>query len=185
MTVITTSSMVRRLGIGGAPPGHRFYRRGPAGNRKPAGTHVAQDPGRLPASYTPPTGHNRPVLDRDPVSELFDDGARAFLGRAYAGPGAWHPTRLQDPEPRHVRAFASAGIDVAGPDDASVPGRPGLHARSRWARGFVRAVYHQHKWHSGRGPGDWRAGRRAGDPGGQPHARTRGDPRRPDGLPPV
>jgi hypothetical protein len=98
-------------------------------------------------------------LERDPVSEAFDAGARAFLDRAYRSPGEWRPTRLQDPEARHWAMFA--GIDLLGPDDASVPGRPGLNARSRWARGFVRAIYHQHKFHSGPRPGVWRGDRRA------------------------
>lgn len=97
-------------------------------------------------------------LERDPVSEVFDSGARALLDRAYRGPVEWHPTRLQDPEARHWAAFA--GINLLGPDDASTPGR-GLDARSRWARAFVRALFHQHKWHSGPAPGVWRGDRRA------------------------
>ena len=112
------------------------------------------------AYYTPPRRHNRAVrLERDPVSELFDAGARALLDRGYAHPGAWQPTRLQDPEARHLATFG--GLDLLGPDDASVRGRPGLDARSRWARAFVRAVYHNHKWHSGTAAGSWRGDRRA------------------------
>jgi|SRR5579872_534713 len=99
------------------------------------------------------------MLGRDPVSELFDAGARAQLGRAYADRGAWKETRLQPPEPRHRAYLARLGIDPDGPDDASVPGRPGLDARNRWARGYVRALYYQHCNFSADG-GGWRSTRR-------------------------
>lgn len=100
------------------------------------------------------------MLQRDPVSVIFDAGARALLDRAYRAPGQWRPTRLADPEPRHLAEFAARGISVLGPDDASVPGGPGLNARSRWARAFVRALYHQHTLWSGGAPGVWRGERR-------------------------
>jgi hypothetical protein len=97
-------------------------------------------------------------IDRDPVSELFDAGARAMLDRAYRRPGAWVSTRLQDPEPRHLARF---GPGLLGPDDVSTPGRPGLDARTRWTRAFVRSLFHNHKWHSGPATGQWRGDRRA------------------------
>ena len=100
------------------------------------------------------------MLQRDPVSVSFDPGARRFLDRAYSSPGQWRPTRLADPEARHLAEFGAQGINVAGPDDVSVRGRPGLNARSRWARGFVRSVYHQHTLWSGGGAGAWRTTRR-------------------------
>jgi len=45
-------------------------------------------------------------------------------------------------------------------DDKS--GEGSLNARTRWARGFVRALYYQHRWYSGDpGTGGWRRVRRA------------------------
>lgn len=93
------------------------------------------------------------AYQRDPVSELFDDGARALLARAYARPGQWAGTRLADPSPRHRSWLSASGIDWAGRDRV-----PGGEAKTRWARGFTRALYYQHKWYSGRG--GWRASRR-------------------------
>jgi hypothetical protein len=94
------------------------------------------------------------------VSELFDAGARRLLARAYARPGQWAGTRLANPSARHLAYLGGVGIDPSGPDDKSGAGR--LNARSRWARGFVRALYFQHKWWSGDpdGGGDWRSVRR-------------------------
>lgn len=74
---------------------------------------------------------------RDPVSELFDTGARTLLTRAYARPGQWTGTRLAFPSARHIAYFAGEGINVLGRDQ---------WGRDRWAAGFVRAVYYQHKW---------------------------------------
>ena len=84
---------------------------------------------------------------RDPVSELFDSGARRLLERAYARRGQWVGTRLADPSPGHVALFAAMGINVLGPDNAAT--RSGRHQQmqTRWARGFARAVYYQHKWY--------------------------------------
>ena len=96
---------------------------------------------------------------RDPVSELFDAGARRLLERAYARPGFWAETRLVPPTARQVRWAAGLGIDVNGPDDVSARGGRGINAHSRWARGFVRALYYQHRWYSG-GGASWRADRR-------------------------
>ena len=74
---------------------------------------------------------------RDPVSELFDRGARTLLERAYARPGQWVGTRVAFPSARHVAYFAGEGINVLGQDQ---------WGRDRWAAGFIRAVYYQHKW---------------------------------------
>lgn len=84
-------------------------------------------------------------FERDPVSVLFDRGARQLLERAYARPGQWVGTRIAGPSPGQVAYFASQGINVLGRDE---------QGRDRWAAGFVRAVYHQHKWYrTGRGWG--------------------------------
>lgn len=71
------------------------------------------------------------------MSELFDRGARTLLERAYARPGQWVGTRLAFPSARHVAHFAGEGINVLGTDQ---------WGRDRWAAGFIRAVYYQHKW---------------------------------------
>lgn len=102
------------------------------------------------------------AFQRDPVSELFDGGARKLLARAYAAPGSWQSTRLAPPGPRHIAHLAGLGINPLAPDNPSAEGGPdpGTSARSRWARGFVRAVYYQHRWYSGTGGAGWRAARR-------------------------
>lgn len=69
-------------------------------------------------------------------------------------------TRLADPTPAHRSYLASVGIDPDGPDDKS--GAGALNARTRWGRGFVRALYYQHKWWSDApGGGGWRDTKRA------------------------
>lgn len=99
---------------------------------------------------------------RDPVSELFDAGARRLLVRAYANPGQWVGTRIADPTPRHTAALARQGINPMAADNASATGGRGLNARTRWARGFVRALYYQHRWYSTGGTaGGWRRSRRS------------------------
>ena len=90
---------------------------------------------------------------RDPLSVLFDDGARQLLARAYAAPGQWAGTRLADPSPRHLAYAARLDINPLARD-----GLPGGAARTRWVRAFVRALYYQHKWYGG--PGGLRASRR-------------------------
>jgi hypothetical protein len=100
-----------------------------------------------------------PRAVRDPVSELFDSGARVLLERAYAARGGWAGTRLADPGPRHAAYFASLGIDVAGPDNASTAGGH-MNAYTRWGRAFTRSLYYQHKWYSGAPRGGWRRARR-------------------------
>lgn len=111
------------------------------------------------------SGPARGTLDdvptsRDPVSELFDAGARQLLGRAYSRPGFWAETRLVPPTARQVRWAAGLGIDVTGPDDVSARGGRGIDARTRWARAFIRALYYQHRWYSGGPDGAWRPARR-------------------------
>ena len=92
---------------------------------------------------------------RDPLSELFDPAARRLLDRAYAAPGQWAGTRVADPNMRQIRYANSHGIYPLAKDDV-----PGGLAKTRWARAFVRACYHQHKWWSaGGGPG-WRSVKR-------------------------
>ncbi len=85
------------------------------------------------------------VYSRDPVSVLFDGGAERLLRRAYARPGRWVGTRLADPAPRHVAHFARSGINVLGGDNAATLSGKHEDMRSRWGRGFARAVYYQHK----------------------------------------
>ena len=86
------------------------------------------------------------MYERDPVSVLFDSGARRLLERAYARPGQWTGTRIAGPSAAHVAWFAALGINVLGREDET--------GRDRWASGFVRAVYYQHHWHrTGRGWG--------------------------------
>jgi len=89
------------------------------------------------------------TAQRDPVSVWWDRGARDLLSRAYAAPrGQWVGTRAADPGPQARLWMASAGIDWKGPDNPSVPGRRGgLNARDRWTRGFVRALYYNHRLH--------------------------------------
>ena len=97
---------------------------------------------------------------RDPLSEWFDGAARNVLARAYARPGVWIGTRVTDPAPRHLERLAALGINPAGPDPVNrLPGR-GINAHDRWTRAFVRAVYYQHRWYSGRPGGGFRRERR-------------------------
>jgi hypothetical protein len=93
--------------------------------------------------------------ERDPVSVLWDGAAGQLLGRARRARGQWAGTRIADPSPRQRAALlASYGINPDGPDNASAQGgrRGGLNARTRWARGFVRAVYYVNDTRHG-GPG--------------------------------
>lgn len=80
---------------------------------------------------------------RDPVSVLFDRGARSLLERAYAHPGAWQGTRIAAATPAQAaRMMAEHGINVYGRDQ---------WGRDRWTAGFIRAVYFQHKWYYAQG----------------------------------
>ncbi len=102
-----------------------------------------------------------PAYARDPVSARFDAAARHVLSRAYARPGTWIATRVADPTARQRLALRAAGIRWNGPDNASAEGGRGLNARDRWTRAFVRALYFQHRWYSGRGQAGWRERRRS------------------------
>ena len=90
---------------------------------------------------------------RDPVSAGFDAAARRVLSRAYAQPGTWVAVWLPDPTVRERTRYAAAGVtsDLTGPDNgglASAGAAGGLDCKTRWARGFVRALNYQHKWYS-------------------------------------
>lgn len=75
---------------------------------------------------------------RDPVSVMWDAAALTVLRRARAARGGWYGTRLADPGAGQRAALLGLyGIDPDGPDTAA-----GREARTRWARGFVRAVYY-------------------------------------------
>ena len=89
-----------------------------------------------------PDRQNAGSFGRDPVSVLFDPGARRLLGRAYAKVGKRVTTRLADPEARHIAHFAGQGINVLGPDNASTVSGRHYDARSRWARGFIRSLHY-------------------------------------------
>jgi hypothetical protein len=100
------------------------------------------------------------MYERDPVSVYLDRGARQFLTRVYAHPGDWVSTRLADPTPAQVAHFGRLGIDVLEADRAPAYG-PATDRRNRWARAFVRALYHQHDFYSELGGRGWRATRRS------------------------
>jgi hypothetical protein len=130
---------------------------------------------------------------RDPVSEQFDAKARRLLARAYANRGSWQQDWLADPGIRSRSRFLALGINVDGPDP--LPPGGGVDAKTRWARGFVRAVYYQHKWYSGGRGGEWRKDRRTSarntgglriEVGRHVVASPQFDPRHPErgGLPP-
>ena len=71
------------------------------------------------------------------MSVLFDRGARVLLERAYARKGQWVGTLVAGPTPAQVTYFLAQGINVLGTDQ---------WGRDRWAAGFIRAVYYQHRW---------------------------------------
>lgn len=80
---------------------------------------------------------------RDPVSLLWDRAAAHALAQAYAAKGGWYSTRVKDPTPVQVERFAALGIHVLGRDNAATRSGKRMNARSRWCRGFVRALYYQ------------------------------------------
>ena len=92
--------------------------------------------------------------ERDPVSVLWDRGAAQLLARARKARGGWAGTRIGDPSPRQRGALLAVyGIDPDSPDRPSTARRRGgVNARTRWARGFVRAVYYANDTRHG-GPG--------------------------------
>lgn len=77
------------------------------------------------------------AYQRDPVSLLWDTAAAHLLSRAYQTPGQWVASRLADPTPGQLARMAAHGVNAAGRDNVK-----GHAARSRWARGFVRAIHH-------------------------------------------
>jgi hypothetical protein len=94
-------------------------------------------------------------FERDPVSVLWDVPAARVLAETRALRGGWRGTRIADPTPRQRAALLSVyGIDPDGPDNPSSIGgrRGGLNARSRWCRGFVRALAYANDTRHG-GPG--------------------------------
>ena len=94
-------------------------------------------------------------MTRDPVSLLFDSPARRLLDKAYASPHTWVQVWLPDPTIRQRTRFVGVVRgDLLGPDP--LPKGGGLDAKSRWARGFVRALYYQHRNYSpARGSSVW------------------------------
>lgn len=91
------------------------------------------------------------MLEPDPVSVLWEAAAVRLLERAYAARGEWVATRISDPTPVQVARMAARGINVLGPDRPSTAARRGgLNARTRWGRGFVRAIYRVNKQYRGR-----------------------------------
>ena len=92
--------------------------------------------------------------ERDPVSVLWDGAAAQLISRARAARGGWAGTRIADPTPRQRAALQGLyGINPDGPDRPSTAARRGgVNARTRWARGFVRAVYYANDTRHG-GPG--------------------------------
>ena len=93
----------------------------------------------------------------DPLQVAFKAGARRLLDRVYDNPYQWQVTRLTPPTPGQTAALRQRGIDPYKPDPVQ---KGGLDAKTRWARGFVRTLYHEHKWWSGTGGRGWRTERR-------------------------
>jgi hypothetical protein len=83
---------------------------------------------------------------RDPVSVAFDGAARRLLDRAVTSRGEWVQVWLPDPTIRQRTRWLGSNIDVDGPDP--LPAGGGLNAHTRWARGFVRSLHWQLKWHA-------------------------------------
>ena len=81
---------------------------------------------------------------RDPVSELFDNGARRLLERLYEAPrGTAVSTIVGDASLKHRARLLIQGVypDAPDPAKAAVGTRLG-----RWEAGFERALYYNHKW---------------------------------------
>lgn len=87
----------------------------------------------------------RHMAKRDPVSAAFDASARRLLERAYAARGQWVQAWLPDPDLRQRTRWLEQGINVDGADP--LPPGGGVDAKTRWARGFVRALYFNAKWY--------------------------------------
>jgi hypothetical protein len=75
----------------------------------------------------------------------FDAAALRLLRRAHsAGRGEWVGTYLKNPTLEwQAWALRNDWGRLLGPDDA-----PGGEARTRWARGFIRSCYYNHKHYS-------------------------------------
>lgn len=91
------------------------------------------------------------------MSVLWDSAAAALLERARKARGGWQGTRIADPSDRQRAALLGLGIDVLGKDVPSAAGGrarggAGLDAKTRWARGFARAVWYANDRRNG-GPG--------------------------------
>ena len=98
-----------------------------------------------------------PAWERDPVSVLWDGAAAALLARARQARGGWQGTRVADPSDRQRAMLLAIGINPNARDDPSaIGGRAragqGLNARTRWVRGFARAVWYANDRRHG-GPG--------------------------------
>lgn len=93
------------------------------------------------------------LIERDPVSELWDGPARRLLERAYTRQGQWTETRLANPGARQLAWAASQGINLLAPDPVQTLSGSHINARSVWVRGFIRAVYYQHRWYYRQGSG--------------------------------
>jgi len=94
---------------------------------------------------------------RDPVSRLWDRAAAQLLYRARTARGGWEGTRIADPTAAQRAWLARLDINPDGRDTSSaIGGRAqagnGLDCKSRWARGFARAVYYINEPANG-GPG--------------------------------
>jgi hypothetical protein len=83
------------------------------------------------------------AYQRDPVSELFDRGAREHLRLAYAAGGGWAGRPLAAPTFGHRAWALGRGINLDGDDPAKAAVGVSLN---RWNAAFERAVYYQHKW---------------------------------------
>lgn len=95
--------------------------------------------------------------ERDPVSVLWDTAAAALLGRARSARGGWQGTRVADPSGRQRAALLAIGINPNARDMPSAAGGrarggAGLNAKTRWVRGFTRAVWYANDRRHG-GPG--------------------------------
>jgi len=95
--------------------------------------------------------------ERDPVSVLWDAAAAQLLARARSARGGWQGTRVADPSDRQRVMLMALGINPNARDlPSAVGGRAraghGLNAKTRWVRGFTRAVWYHNDRRNG-GPG--------------------------------
>lgn len=84
---------------------------------------------------------------RDPVSVMWDRAAGRLVARAYAARGELVSTRITAPSGAQRAWLAWQGINPDGPDNTSAAGGRGgpAPARTRWARGFVRAMHYANR----------------------------------------